>query len=176
MKISITKTRTLLALGVFATAFVYIAATQTRPKAVRLPTAELSVSSNAYLIDRRGRTLQTVRLNENERRLEWVPLDKISPALLRAALAAEDKNFYSHSGVDVLAMTAAVWQNFRGVVGGMPARRGASTISMQMAGLLMDDEQGSSKKQRRNTWLKLRQMRAAWQLESIASKNEIFEA
>jgi penicillin-binding protein 1C len=176
MKIHISKTCALLALGVFATAIVYIAATQTRPKVVRLPTAELSVSSNAYLMDRRGRTLQTVRLNENERRLEWVPLDKTSPALLRAVLAAEDKNFYSHSGVDLLAMTAAVWQNFRGIVGGSPARRGASTISMQMAGLLIDGEQGSSKKQRRNLWLKLQQMRAAWQLESSFSKTEIFEA
>jgi penicillin-binding protein 1C len=179
MRNGITKPRIALAvavLAVVAVGGVLTAALRTPPKTVRLPTTELTASSNAYLTDRQGRTLQTIRLNENERRLEWVPLDKTSPALLRAVLAAEDKNFYSHSGVDISAMTAAVWQNFRGIVGGKPARRGASTISMQMAGLLMDGEQGSSKKQRRDLWLKLQQMRAAWQLESSFSKTEIFEA
>jgi penicillin-binding protein 1C len=176
VNIRVPKVRVAVVSGVFVIVVVCVAAMLTRPSAVRLPTAELSASSNAYLTDRQGRMLQTIRLNEKERRLEWVQLSHISPALIRAVLAAEDKNFYSHSGVDYLAMTAAVWQNIRGAVMGTTARRGASTISMQMAGLLMDSEEGTSKRLRRNAWLKLRQMRVAWQLESMAGKNEILEA
>jgi penicillin-binding protein 1C len=172
----IPKARIAMVFGLLAIAAFYIVASQTRPSAVRLPTAEISVSSNAYLMDRQGRTLQTIRLNENERRLEWLPLSHISPALIRAVLTAEDRNFFSHSGVDYLAMTAAVWQNLRATVMGTTARRGASTISMQLAGNLLDIEMGASKTPRRSFWLKLQQMRAAWQLESIASKNEILEA
>jgi penicillin-binding protein 1C len=159
---------------------VVAAAWLTQPNAVRLPTPELSVSSNAYVTDRHGKALHTIRLNEKERRLEWVPLRKISPALLRAVLVAEDKNFFSHSGVDGLAIAVAAGQNIRDALAGNTARRGASTISMQLAGLLIEKERelepGGSKRQRRSFWLKLQQMRAAWQLESVASKNEILEA
>jgi monofunctional biosynthetic peptidoglycan transglycosylase len=59
-------------------------------------------------------------------RHEWVPLRSISPALLRAVVAAEDGRFCVHRGVD--------WSELRAVMGqdGGP-RRGASTITMQTA-------------------------------------------
>ncbi len=62
-------------------------------------------------------------------RWRWRPLDRISPHLVRAAIAAEDSRFCSHRGFD--------WQAIREVLkaleetGGI--RRGASTISMQTA-------------------------------------------
>jgi penicillin-binding protein 1C len=171
------RNRYLLVLGGLAIAGVCAAAWLTQPNAVRLPTAELSASSNAYLTDRNGKALHTIRLNEKERRLEWVALNTMSPALIKAVLVAEDKNFFSHFGVDFLALGTALGQNIRAVVTGSTARRGASTISMQMAGLLMDDESGQvQKNQRRNVWLKIQQMRAAWQLERKANKNDILEA
>jgi penicillin-binding protein 1C len=166
-----------LAVGGLTIAGVCLTAWLIQPKAMRLPTAEVSASSNAYLTDRNGKALHTIRLNEKERRLEWVALNHMSPALIKAVLAAEDKNFYSHNGVDFLALGAALSQNLRGAVTGATARRGASTISMQMAGLLIDDETGQvQKKPRRSVWLKLQQMRAAWQLESMVSKSELLEA
>jgi penicillin-binding protein 1C len=151
---------------------------QAKPYNFLLPTANQSPSSNAYLTDRQGRLLQTIRLNDKERRLEWVPLNKISPALINAVLAAEDKRFFSHSGVDVRAVTAAIGQNLNSVAQGSTARRGASTISMQLAGGLIADDAslGRVDKGRRSIFLKLQQMRAAWQLEATASKNEILEA
>jgi penicillin-binding protein 1C len=166
----------LICVAVFTASFFL--ALQTSPIAVRLPTAESSISSNAYLTDRLGRALHTIRLNDQERRLEWLPLNKVSPALIRAVLSAEDKNYFSHSGVDVLALVAATGQNVRAVITGGTSKRGASTISMQLAGLLIDESTGISQRSRprRGVVLKLQQMRTAWEVENSYSKNEILEA
>lgn len=60
-------------------------------------------------------------------RQEWVPLERISPNLIRAVVVSEDGRFCQHWGVDLRAVKEAI-QRARG---GMP--RGASTISMQVA-------------------------------------------
>jgi penicillin-binding protein 1C len=176
MRFASVKKRYAVAIGAIAFVGIFVAAWATQPNAVRLPTPVLSASSNAYLTDRNGKALQTIRLNEKERRLEWVALNNMSPSLIKAVLAAEDKNFYSHSGVDFPALGAALSQNLRGLLTGATARRGASTISMQLAGLSTESDTGNIKNQRRSVWLKLQQIRAAWQLENMASKNDILEA
>lgn len=53
----------------------------------------------------------------------WVDADRIAPAMLRAAVAAEDANFCLHWGFDLEAIQAAI------AAGGA---RGASTISQQV--------------------------------------------
>ena len=53
----------------------------------------------------------------------WVPMERIAPAMARAAVAAEDAKFCRHSGFDIAALRAAA----RG-----GARRGGSTISQQV--------------------------------------------
>jgi len=60
----------------------------------------------------------------------WVDLDDVSPALLRAVIAAEDARFFEHGGIDFDAVSAARARNRR-----HPNRRphGASTITMQCA-------------------------------------------
>jgi monofunctional biosynthetic peptidoglycan transglycosylase len=71
-----------------------------------------------------------------ERRIEgqgldrrWVPLDRISPALVRAVIASEDSRFCAHHGFDVRAIGAALRHNQE-----KPSRlRGGSTISQQTA-------------------------------------------
>ncbi|MGY6634004.1 MAG: monofunctional biosynthetic peptidoglycan transglycosylase [Alkalilacustris sp.] len=60
------------------------------------------------------------RLGGVERR--WVPMDRISPHMARAAVAAEDANFCLHWGFDMAEIRRAL------DAGG---RRGASTISQQ---------------------------------------------
>jgi monofunctional glycosyltransferase len=55
---------------------------------------------------------------------DWVPLEAISPALVRAVIAAEDQRFCSHYGVD--------WVELQKVLDDEDApRRGASTLTMQ---------------------------------------------
>lgn len=60
----------------------------------------------------------------------WVPLGAVSPALVRAVIAAEDNRFFAHGGVDWAAVEDARRYNAR--YGDAP-RRGASTITMQCA-------------------------------------------
>jgi penicillin-binding protein 1C len=54
--------------------------------------------SDVVLLDRHGVPIQTVRIDKTVRRLPWVPLPDISPALLHALVLSEDRNFYEHSG------------------------------------------------------------------------------
>ncbi|MDZ4373833.1 MAG: monofunctional biosynthetic peptidoglycan transglycosylase [Phenylobacterium sp.] len=58
----------------------------------------------------------------------WVPLDEISPTLVRAVIAAEDARFCEHMGFDVEAIEKALAANASG-----KALRGGSTISQQTA-------------------------------------------
>lgn len=61
---------------------------------------------------------------------DWVPLEKISPHLIRAAVAAEDQRFMEHYGFDFEAMEKAMDYNRKNKAG---RTRGASTISQQTA-------------------------------------------
>lgn len=55
---------------------------------------------------------------------QWVPLERISPNLIRAVIAAEDQRFCSHAGVDWVELNA-VLEDEDG------PSRGASTLTMQ---------------------------------------------
>ncbi|WP_236841693.1 monofunctional biosynthetic peptidoglycan transglycosylase [Bosea sp. PAMC 26642] len=57
---------------------------------------------------------------------QWVPLTQISPALIRAVIAAEDQRFCSHAGVDWVELNT-VMEDEDG------PSRGASTLTMQTA-------------------------------------------
>lgn len=57
-----------------------------------------------------------------------VPLNRMSPHIVRAVIAAEDANFCTHSGFDVEAIQDAMESNARG-----RRTRGASTVSQQTA-------------------------------------------
>ncbi|MBX3511364.1 MAG: monofunctional biosynthetic peptidoglycan transglycosylase [Hyphomonadaceae bacterium] len=57
-----------------------------------------------------------------------VPINRMSPHIIRAVIAAEDANFCAHDGFDVEAIQDAMESNARG-----ERTRGASTISQQVA-------------------------------------------
>jgi penicillin-binding protein 1C len=121
--------------------------------------------SDGQLLDRNGRLLQEQRLRWQGRSLGWTPLAAMSPALKQAVVAVEDHRFFTHRGVDSLALLGAAWQNLA-----HGTRRGASTITMQVVGLI-EDHRG-----RRGWWDKYRQARLAWELEKSWSKEQILEA
>jgi penicillin-binding protein 1C len=125
--------------------------------------------SDACLIDRHGAVLNESRIDPSRRRLAWTPLADVSPALVTALLASEDRRFFSHHGVDWAAVGGAVWQRVRG---GTP--RGASTLTMQVAALL--DPALRQRGGPRTLSQKWSQMRAAWDLERAWSKTQILEA
>ncbi len=125
-------------------------------------------ASEAWLHDRNGRLLQTVRIDFAVRRLEWVPLAEIAPAVGEAVIAAEDKRFRSHGGIDWRGLAGSAWAGLNG-----RGARGASTISMQLAGFLQPELGGPGARGFRE---KLRQLRAARIIEAEWSKDEILEA
>jgi monofunctional biosynthetic peptidoglycan transglycosylase len=60
-------------------------------------------------------------------RYQWVPLEKISPQLVRAVIASEDNRFEQHAGFDWIELDKA-WSGER-----RKQIRGASTITQQVA-------------------------------------------
>jgi penicillin-binding protein 1C len=126
------------------------------------------VPSDAWLLARNGRPLQTVRINRQVRRLPWTPLGEISPALLRAVIISEDKRFLEHDGVDWRAIGSSAWSNFWG-----GRTRGASTLTMQLAGLIDED---ARRRGRRSVLEKISQAAYALRLEGSWSKTQIIEA
>jgi penicillin-binding protein 1C len=124
--------------------------------------------SESWLYDRNGTLIDSERVDFHVRRLGWVRLDDIAPVVADTVIASEDKRFRSHSGVDWLAIGSAVRTRLDGSVS-----RGASTISMQVAGFLAPELAAPGARSWRD---KLRQMRAAMALESNWSKDEILEA
>src|SRR5262249_11142775 len=68
--------------------------------------------SEGVLRDRSGRMLHELRVDRRARRLDWVRLDEVSPALVRAVLYAEDRRFYTHGGVDWIAFGGALAGGF----------------------------------------------------------------
>ncbi|MGI8809041.1 MAG: transglycosylase domain-containing protein [Acidimicrobiales bacterium] len=91
-----------------------------------------------------------------------VRLDQLPPHVTQAVLAAEDADFYSHSGVDPSAVFRAMINNARG------QSQGGSTITQQLAKL---NYVGSSR-----TFLrKFKEVLYASKLEGKYSKDELLE-
>lgn len=126
-------------------------------------------SSDTVVLDRHGVPIQTVRSDLTLRRGEWVRVADVSPAFLQALLLSEDKHFHEHSGVDWSGVGSAAWDKLWN-----SRTRGASTITMQLAGLL--DAELAMKKGGRSLSAKTGQMRTALQLERAWTKNQILEA
>src|SRR5882724_3150479 len=115
-------------------------------------------------LDSDGREIATFH-GVNGRYQVWLPLDRIPPIVVAAVIAAEDRRFKLHLGVDFLAVARAALTNARegDVV------RGASTITQQLArGLFLTRER---------TWArKVREIAIALLLERRYSKERILEA
>ncbi len=127
-----------------------------------------------------GLPVPSIRIEDRDGRLlyEWIdgetgrqaslPLDKISPHVIDATIATEDRNYWSHPGVDMIGVIRAIWSaanpnNDGQVVGG-------STITQQLArNLLLSDAERTErtiKRKTREAWL-------AYRLEQTYTKEEI---
>ena len=124
--------------------------------------------SEAWLYDRDGRLLDSERVDFERRRLAWVPLKDISPDVRNTVVAAEDHRFWSHGGVDWLAIASAIKTRWTG-----GRSRGASTLPMQLAAFLAPELAQPGQR----GWLaKVRQMRAAQALASDWTHEQMLEA
>lgn len=93
-----------------------------------------------------------------------VALEDISPEFLKTLLHEEDRRFYSHLGVDPIAVARAAYANLKSgkIV------QGASTITMQLARNLFFTQE-------RTTVRKIAETLAALKLETLLTKDEILE-
>lgn len=126
------------------------------------PPLERADTASQWVTDRDGRPLRAFPTPEGRWRFP-ADLDAIDPLFVEALLAVEDKRFYSHAGVDWLAMVrAAITSAQAGHI-----VSGGSTITMQTARLLEPRE--------RTLGAKLIEMIRAHQIEARLSKREILE-
>ncbi len=76
-----------------------------------------------------GRLMEEFAL---ERRV-FVPIEEVPEQVVDAFLAAEDKSFYSHPGIDIFGIVRAAATNFERVILKGQRPEGASTITQQVA-------------------------------------------
>lgn len=98
----------------------------------------------------------------------FVPIDTIPKNLVNAFLAAEDSNFYKHSGVDPLAIFRTSVQNFFSILKGDSSMGGASTITQQVVkNFLLSKE--------RTLQRKVKEAILAFRMTQAFSKDQILE-
>lgn len=96
--------------------------------------------------------------------IAWVPLSRISPALRRAVIIAEDANFYHHKGIDWEAARSALQRDWRE----RRFSRGGSTITQQLAKNLYLEP-------RKTIWRKGTEALIALRIERHLSKPRLLE-
>ncbi|MCI3926829.1 penicillin-binding protein [Paenibacillus sp. TRM 82003] len=123
------------------------------------PLPQVSFSQSTQLLDVHGDVIDSFHGGQNR---HIVGLEGISPHLVNATLAIEDKRFYSHFGIDPRGLARAMWVN----VQAMDMDQGASTLTQQLArNLFLSFEK---------TWTrKIKEAMYALQLEMAYSKDEI---
>jgi penicillin-binding protein 1A len=111
----------------------------------------------------RGIGGETVQTFARERRVQ-LAFEEFPPQLIRAYLAAEDRTFFSHGGIDYPGILSAIVSNLRN--SGRPV--GASTITQQVAkNLLLTSELSYTRK--------IKEAFLAKRIENVLSKEQILE-
>jgi penicillin-binding protein 1C len=114
------------------------------------------------IVDRNGKLLRAYAMTDGRWRLPVDAKTSVDPTYLKLLLGYEDRRFYSHAGVDPLALGRAAFQLVtRGHI-----VSGGSTITMQLARLM-------EPRQERSVYAKLRQMVRAVEIERQLTKDQI---
>jgi len=159
----------LLATGLFlaallAGAWTRVCAGGACPSIAGLTNYDPDQASKLYAAD--GRLITDYGLQ----RRTVVPLKQMSPAVVAAFLAVEDRRFYRHHGIDWIRFFGALKSTLIG------NRQGFSTITMQLAGNLWPEQ--IDRKQRtglKGLSRKIREGRMALEIERNYSKDKILE-
>ncbi|MDI1247040.1 MAG: transglycosylase domain-containing protein [Rhodoferax sp.] len=96
---------------------------------------------------------------------QWVKLDQISPHVVNALIATEDRRFYEHHGIDLRRLAGAALSTLSGEL------QGGSTLTQQLARNLFPEEIGRAATLTR----KLKEAITALKIEAVYSKDEILE-
>lgn len=123
---------------------------------------EIVFPQSTKIYDRTGQIL-LYEFSQEEKRIS-LPFDKYPDYLKNAILAAEDINFYSHWGIDFLALGRAILEDLKI----KKFLYGGSTISQQLARILFLTKEKTAKRKAREAILAL-------QLDFKYPKEKIFE-
>ena len=157
------KLKITFALGIFFLIFFFytfftIQTANLLPSPARLSETTNPITTEFY--DRNGKLLY--RLYEGRNR-SLVELSDLPPYLINATISIEDKNFYKHFGIDLLAISRAMYDNLS--TGSM---QGASTITQQLVkNSLLTPEKTYSRK--------IKEVFLSFWAERIYSKDEILK-
>jgi penicillin-binding protein 1C len=128
-----------------------------------LPLAQAQQVSTT-IVDRNGKLLRAYAMADGRWRLPVDARTGVDPGYLKLLLAYEDRRFYSHAGVDPVALGRAAFQFVtRGHI-----VSGGSTITMQLARLM-------EPRRERSVYAKLRQMVRAFEIERQLTKDQILD-
>lgn len=127
------------------------------------PPLDLPDDYSVEVLDRDGEPLHFFANREGRWRLK-TDLDAVDPGFIEMLVAYEDKRFWNHSGVDLLALGRAAGQ----FVASGRIVSGGSTLTMQLARRL-------EPRTERSVAAKLRQIVRAWQIERRLTKHQILE-
>ena len=119
-------------------------------------------AASTEVMDRYERPLRRY-LSLNQGTARRIRLEDVPPVLLQVLIATEDKRFYEHEGVDILAMARATWQ----LVRNRRVISGASTITQQTVRNIYHLPRSPASKVQ-ELWLAIR-------LEHTLSKRDILE-
>ncbi|MDR1905797.1 MAG: transglycosylase domain-containing protein, partial [Clostridiales bacterium] len=127
----------------------------------RLDDSKISTGmiNNIILFDRNDAPIKTKR-GESYVKYSGIPED-----IIKAFVAAEDKRFFSHNGVDILRILGAIRNDIK--AGAL--KEGASTINQQ---LIKNTHLTAEKTLKR----KMKEIRLAIELDGKYSKEKIMEA
>ncbi len=129
--------------------------------------SRVSQFETTRILDRNGNLLYEI-LDPTAGRRTYVPLEEISPYLVAATLATEDKDFYSHPGFDPMAIVRAFWQNLTS----RETISGASTITQQLTRTMFLSPE---ERAQRSYLRKLREAILAAEITRRYTKDEILE-
>jgi penicillin-binding protein 1A len=151
----------LAVVGAIAAWLVYEHFSQDLPDYYQLASYDPPVVSRIYAGD--GRLLAEYA---TENRV-FVPISVMPKRVINAFLAAEDKTFYTHHGVDLPGVLNAVWINIKNL-GDDRRPVGASTITQQVTKNFLLSNEVSYKR-------KIREMILAFRIEKAFPKSRILE-
>ena len=122
---------------------------------------EQQLALPSQILDRNGKLITEYFADEKR---EIVKVDELPVHLVYAMITAEDRNFFSHRGIDILGTFRALWNNLRGTY-----FSGASSITQQVAGELFTDRSVISYRR------KIIELWYAFQMERHLTKYQILE-
>jgi len=153
---------TCLALGMLAAGVVFYHFSHDLPDSSELANYDPDTVTRLYAGD--GKLLAEYAV---EKRI-FVPLNAVPKRITQAFVSAEDKNFYTNTGIDIYGIGRAIRQNIRSFTGNGHSLAGGSTITQQVVkNFLLTPEKSIVRK--------IKEAILAFRITQIYSKDRILE-